>query len=75
MNPATAPAPLPGVVVDAVSRIMTQAKLPEEFRKDFEKEVAAVYAAGLETDLVKSAPLSDAEIAAFRDAVRALAAK
>lgn len=62
-------------VKDTVSRLLTQAKLDDRFRADFEKEVAAVHAAGAaETQtIVKSAPLTDAEIALIRDHLRAQA--
>jgi hypothetical protein len=58
----------PAIVVDTVSAILTQAKLGDQFRADFEKSVAAVYAAGVATSqtVVKSEPLTAEEIAAFR---------
>jgi hypothetical protein len=60
------------IVSDTVTNIIQQAGLDERFRADFEKSVAAVYAAGVESaaTVVKSVPLTDAEIAAFRDSLR-----
>ena len=62
-------------VKDTVSRLLTQAKLDDRFRADFEKEVSAVYVAGAASTqtIVKSAPLTDAEIALLRDNLRAQA--
>jgi hypothetical protein len=72
----TAKPAFPGVVVDAVSSILTQANLGEEFRADFEKRVGDAYAAGAASTeaSIKSVPATDAEIAAFRDYIRAIAA-
>lgn len=55
-------------IADTVTAILTQANLGEEFRKDFEKAVAAVYAAGETSKATHyhSAPLTDAEIALVR---------
>ena len=60
------------LVSDCVTNIIQQAGLDERFRADFEKSVGAVYdaAAATTSTVVKSVPLTDAEIAAFRDSLR-----
>lgn len=60
------------IITDTVSNIIQQAGLDDRFRADFTKAVAAVYDAGAESaaTVVKSVPLTDAEIAAFRDSLK-----
>lgn len=60
------------IVQDTVSNLITQAGIDEKFRPDFVKAVAAVYDAAHDAaaPVVESAPLTDAEIASFRDGVR-----
>ena len=60
------------IVSAAVSSILTQSGLGENFRKDFEKVVAEVYDAGhdVSATIVESVPLTSAEIDAFRTFAR-----
>lgn len=60
------------IVSDTVSNILQQAGLDDRFRVDFTKAVEAVYDAGASSasTVVKSVPLTDAEIAALRDSLR-----
>ena len=60
------------IVSDTVSNILQQAGLDDRFRADFTKAVEAVYdtAAASASPVVKSVPLTDAEIAAIRDVLK-----
>ena len=60
-------------VADTVSKILDQAGLDDRFRSDFTKLVEAVWDAGAASSAVvyKSAPLTDAEIAALRAKLQA----
>lgn len=60
------------IVSDTVSSILQQAGLDDRFRADFTKAVEAVYSTAVASasPVVKSVPLTDAEIAAFRDSLK-----
>lgn len=60
------------IVNAAVSAILTQSGLGENFRKDFSKVVESVYDAGhaCSATVVESVPLTADEIAAFREFAR-----
>ena len=60
-------------VADTVSKILDQAGLDDRFRADFTKLVEAVWdaAAATSATVYKSAPLTDAEIAAVRAKLQA----
>lgn len=65
------------IVSAAVSAILTQSGLGENFRSDFEKVVGEVYdkAHACSATIVKSTPLTCDEVNAFREFARASAAK
>lgn len=62
------------IVQDTVTSLIVQARIEEKFRPDFVAAVEKVFDAGAASagTIVKSVPLTDAEIAAFRDSIRAV---
>lgn len=60
------------VITECVNAILTQTRCGENFRPDLTKYVEAVYKAGQAEvcQHVHAEPLSEAEIAAFRDYAR-----